>query len=74
LQFIERIRSQHLTYHRWAGRVLVLVGMVTGVTALFIGLVIPFSGWSEAGLIALFGSLFTFSLAGLPQMSGTRAR
>jgi uncharacterized membrane protein len=63
LQFIRRIRSRHFGYHRWAGRVLVAVGMVVGVTALFMGLVIPFSGWMEGVLIVLFGSLFLFALS-----------
>jgi hypothetical protein len=62
LQFIGRVRSRHLEYHRWAGRGLVLTGLVVGVTALFIGLVIPFSVWSEAVVIAVFGSLFIFCL------------
>jgi uncharacterized membrane protein len=62
-QFVARIRSRHLGYHRRAGRVLVVTGMVTGGTALFIGLVIPFSGWSESVLITLFGSLFIFCLS-----------
>jgi hypothetical protein len=62
LQFIGRIRSLHLEYHRWAGRGLVLTGVLVGVTALFIGLVIPFSGWSEAVVIVLFGSLFIVCL------------
>jgi uncharacterized membrane protein len=61
-QFVERIRSRHLDYHRRTGRVLVVTGMVVGMTALFIGVVIPFSGWSEGVLIALFGSLFIVCL------------
>ena len=61
-QFVKRIRSRHLGYHRRMGRVLVAVGLVVGVTALFIGLVIPFSGWAERVLIGLFGSLFLFAL------------
>ena len=61
-QFVKRIRSRHLAYHRWAGRVLVAVGAVVGVTALFMGLVIPFSGWAEGVLISLFGGLFLFAL------------
>jgi nitrate reductase gamma subunit len=40
-QFVGRIRSQHLGYHRRAGRLLVAVGLVAGVTGLFLGLVIP---------------------------------
>jgi uncharacterized membrane protein len=61
-QFVKRIRSRHLAYHRWAGRVLVSVGVVVGVTALFMGLVIPFSGWAERVIIGLFGGLFLLAL------------
>jgi uncharacterized membrane protein len=61
-QFVKRIRSRHLAYHRRMGRVLVAIGLVVGVTALFMGLVIPFSGWAERVLIGLFGSLFLFAL------------
>ncbi len=61
-QFVKRIRSRHLGYHRRMGRVLVAVGLVVGVTALFIGLVIPFSGWAERVVIGLFGGLFLFAL------------
>jgi Predicted membrane protein (DUF2306) len=31
-QFVRRIRSGHLGYHRWAGRVLVSIGLVIGAT------------------------------------------
>lgn len=61
-QFVKRIRSRHLGYHRRMGRVLVAVGVVVGATALFMGLVIPFSGWAESVLIGLFGGLFLFAL------------
>ncbi len=61
-QFVKRIRSRHLGYHRRMGRVLVAVGLVVGVTALFIGLVIPFSGWAERVVIGLFGSVFVVAL------------
>jgi uncharacterized membrane protein len=61
-QFVRRIRSRHLGYHRRVGRLLVAIGVVVGVTALFMGLVIPFSGWPERVVIGLFGSLFLFAL------------
>jgi uncharacterized membrane protein len=61
-QFVKRIRSRHIGYHRRMGRVLVGVGVVVGMTALFIGFVIPYSGWAECVLIGLFGSLFLFAL------------
>ena len=44
-QFVRRIRSRHLDYHRWAGRMLVSVGLVVGLSALFMALVIPKGGW-----------------------------
>jgi uncharacterized membrane protein len=61
-QFVKRIRSRYLGYHRWAGRVLVSIGLVVGATALFVGLVIPFSGWPERVVIGLFGGLFLVAL------------
>jgi uncharacterized membrane protein len=61
-QFVKRIRYRHLAYHRRMGRVLVALGLVVGATALFLGLVIPFSGWAERMLIGLFGGLFLFAL------------
>jgi uncharacterized membrane protein len=61
-QFVRSIRSRHLGYHRRMGRVLVALGVVVGATALFMGLVIPFSGRAESVLIGLFGSLFLFAI------------
>jgi uncharacterized membrane protein len=61
-QFVRRIRSRHLGYHRWAGRMLVSVGLVIGLSALFMALVIPKGGWPERVVIGLFGSLFLFAL------------
>src|SRR5215207_3503988 len=46
-QFVRRIRSRHLDYHRWAGRLLVSVGLAVGATALFMGLVIPKGGAAQ---------------------------
>lgn len=61
-QFVKRIRSQHLGYHRRMGRFLFAVGLVVGATALFIGLVIPFSGWPERVIIGLFGTFVLVAL------------
>src|SRR5215203_3454578 len=61
-QFVRRIRSRHLNYHRWAGRMLVSIGLVIGLSALFMALVIPKGGWPERVVIGLFGSLFLFAL------------
>jgi uncharacterized membrane protein len=61
-QFVKRIRSRHLGYHRWAGRLLFSIGVVVGMTALFMGLVIPFSGWIERVYTSLFGTFFILAL------------
>ena len=61
-QFVKRLRTRHLAYHRRMGRALVAIGLVVGASALFVGLVIPFSGWAERVIIALFGTLFLFAL------------
>lgn len=61
-QFVGRIRSRHLGYHRWTGRLLVAVGLVVGATGLFMGLVIPFSGWPERAVIGTFGGLFLVAI------------
>ncbi len=61
-QFVKRIRSCYPGYHRRAGRFLVSIGLVVGTTALFMGLVIPFSGWIERVYIGLFGTFFTLAL------------
>jgi uncharacterized membrane protein len=61
-QFVKRIRSRHLGYHQWAERLLVAVGLVVVATALFMGLVVPFSDWPERVIIGLFGSLFLLAL------------
>ena len=61
-QFVARIRARWRSYHRWAGRLLVVIGGVVGATALFMGLVIPFSGWTESVVITIFGTLFLLAL------------
>ncbi len=57
-QFVRRIRSRHLGYHRRGGRLLLAVGVVVGVTALLMGPVISFSGWPERVVVSPFGCLF----------------
>jgi uncharacterized membrane protein len=61
-QFVKSIRSRHLAYHRRVGRLLVAIGVVLGITALFMGLAIPKGGWPERAVIGLFGTVFLFAL------------
>lgn len=61
-QFVPRIRNRHPAYHRRSGRALVGMGLVVGVTALFLGVVIAFGGNAERVVIAAFGGLFLLAL------------
>jgi uncharacterized membrane protein len=61
-QFVRRIRSRHLAYHRRIGRLLVAIGVMVGVTALFMGLAIPKGGWPERVVIGLYGTAFLCAL------------
>jgi hypothetical protein len=62
-QFVKRIRSRWLGYHRWVGRLLVAIGLVVGAAGLFMAWVIPFAGWPERLILGFFGLLFLVSLA-----------
>lgn len=61
LQFSSKIRSKSLTYHRWMGRTLVAIALVSGSGALFLGVIIPYSGLPEQLIIGFFGALFLFA-------------
>lgn len=63
LQFWRRLRARHRQLHRWSGRVLVLAALVSTLSALYFGLLMPYGGRVEAVAIALFGGLFLASLA-----------
>ena len=55
-------RKKSLNTHRWAGRVLSAIGLVVGAAALFLGIIVPYSGVSEQLVIGFFGILFLFSI------------
>lgn len=62
LQFSKKLRTRFLNFHRWSGRFLFLIGLVIGVSALFMAVVIPYSGFSEQIIIGFFSALFLVSL------------
>jgi len=55
LQFSRRIRSRHIQFHRWSGRVLILTTFAVLLTGLYFGVLMPYGGPSEAMAAALFG-------------------
>lgn len=44
LQFSSALRRRYLAYHRWAGRLLVTIGIVMALAGMYFGLVMPFRG------------------------------
>lgn len=62
-QFVAKLRSRNLNVHRWCGRVYVACGLVTGVTALMLGVVVGFGGATETSAVVFFSTLFLVFLA-----------
>ncbi len=62
VQFSRRIRTRWPGLHRASGRVAVVCGVATGVSALVISIWFPFSGFAESLVTGPFALLYTGSL------------
>jgi hypothetical protein len=62
LQFSSRIRTRHIRFHRWSGRILVVTAFVVTLAGLYFGLLMPYGGPGEVTAILLFGGVFVFSV------------
>lgn len=62
LQFVSSVRLRYPRLHRWMGRVTMALGIVIGISALWLS-AHPVGGLTEATATILFGSLFLFCLA-----------
>lgn len=62
LQFNGRIRTRWPGLHRATGRVAVVAGVISGIAAVAVSVLFPFSGIAEAVVTAPFALLFSFSL------------
>jgi len=58
LQFIPHIRERHLAWHRWSGRLLIVLGFVVGVSALVMSFTMAIGGANETAATTLFALLF----------------
>jgi uncharacterized membrane protein len=61
-QFMPGIRQRHLQFHRWSGRVLVVLGIIIGVTALMMTYTMNIGGANETAATTLYGILFLICL------------
>jgi uncharacterized membrane protein len=61
-QFAPSIRRKHLQFHRWSGRVLVVTGLIVGVSALVMSYRMNIGGPNETAATTLFGIVFLICL------------
>ena len=57
-QFSKRIRSRHIRYHRWSGRTLLVLAILSVLPALYFGIRTPVGGPAETTVIAIVAGLF----------------
>jgi uncharacterized membrane protein len=62
LQFVTKIRARYINLHRWCGRIYVASGVVVGVSALVLGVVVGFAGATETAAVTFFSALFLIFL------------
>ena len=62
LQFIKRIRNNHAKAHRTIGYIVLIAGLIIGITALIMGAIMAIGGITETLAVTTFGILFLFSL------------
>lgn len=62
LQFSTWVRTRHIQFHRWSGRILLPTAVVSVLPGLYFGILIPYGGLGEAVAIAVFGGLFLIAI------------
>jgi hypothetical protein len=62
-QFVETFRQRHLTWHRWTGRILMVLGTGVGLSALVMSFTMNIGGVSETTATTFFAILFLVFLA-----------
>ena len=58
VQFVPGIRRKHLQVHRWMGRVLVICGLIIGISALIMSFTMNIGGANETAATTLFAIVF----------------
>lgn len=61
-QFSTWIRTRHIRFHRWSGRILLPAAFVSVLAGLYFGILIPYGGPGEAAAITVFGGLFVMAI------------
>ncbi len=61
-QFSPKIRARKLAYHRWSGRVLIVLALTTGIFGLYLGIEFRFTGAAANSAVTVFGAFFLFAI------------
>ena len=61
-QFSSRIRTRHVRFHRWSGRVIVLAALPAGLSGLLLGALFPYGGPAAASAVFVAGALLLAAL------------
>jgi uncharacterized membrane protein YozB (DUF420 family) len=62
-QISRRFRNRHLDLHRKMGRILVPIGILSGVVGVIFGFFFSFGGFAEASAAVVFGTWFVIALS-----------
>ena len=62
LQFIPKLRSRNPLFHRWSGRILVVLGLIIGISALIMSFTSAIGGANETAATFVFAVLFLVAL------------
>jgi hypothetical protein len=57
-QFSSRIRKRHIGFHRWSGRLIVLIALVSGLFGLLLAVPFRFTGRLSSSAAFIFGVFF----------------
>ena len=57
-QFVGTLRVRYRNFHRWLGRLLLIVGLITGLSAMYFAVLHPFAGTAERVTIGAFSGYF----------------
>jgi hypothetical protein len=63
MQFVRRLRTARPRLHRWTGRVVLISGMIIGITALIMSPQMSTGGANETVATMFFATLFLFALS-----------
>lgn len=62
MQFIKALRNHFIKFHRFSGKIYLLLGVLVGITALIMGIKIKFGGVIESSAVVVFTIWFLYCL------------